>query len=119
MCICQRPLRLERALVPRLRRTSLLSKRERDYASVSDKNKAATFSLRHRSLSTAKSKLNRPYRGEAFSQSPNYRALYISPSATSRPAAPQPFFKSCRKFCIGQFEPLCAILPCVLCLCGK
>jgi hypothetical protein len=36
-----------------------------------EKNRAATFSLRHRSLSTAKSKLNQPYRGEAFSQSPN------------------------------------------------
>lgn len=35
------------------------------------KIRAATFSLRRRSLSTAKSKLNWPYRGETFSQSPN------------------------------------------------
>jgi len=48
-------------------------------ASRWNKNRAATFSLRRRSLSAAKSKLNRPHRGEAFSQSPDWRSYTFGP----------------------------------------
>jgi len=44
-----------------------------------NKTRAATFSHRRRSLSAIKSKLNRPHRGEAFSQSPDWRSYTFGP----------------------------------------
>ena len=57
-----------------------------------DKIRAATFSLRRRSLSTAKSKLNQPYRGATFSPT-QLQALYNPVSIKVQGYLANPLFK--------------------------